>query len=144
MQEPDVSEAGDPLERATRIHRRFLSGAETRTAATILAEHAELRELLEPMLSSGAAAGEPAVADAQFGDFRIVRELGRGGMGVVFEAEQVTLGRRVALKVLPANALLDGRALARFKREAQLAASLDHPGITKVFAVGQLEDQHFF
>jgi hypothetical protein len=60
------------------------------------------------------------------GDFRLRREIGRGGMGVVYEAEQVSLNRRVALKVLPFAATLDARQIQRFKAEAQAAAHLHH------------------
>lgn len=70
------------------------------------------------------------------GDFRIVREVGRGGMGVVYEAEQLSLRRRVALKVLPAAASLDPRQRQRFQVEAQSAAHLHHPHIVPVFGVG--------
>ena len=66
-------------------------------------------------------------AGKAYGDFRIVREIGRGGMGVVYEAEQVALGRRVALKVLPLAAAMDPRALQRFQLEAQVAGWLQHP-----------------
>lgn len=76
-------------------------------------------------------------------DFRIVREVGRGGMGVVYEAEQVSLGRRVALKVLPFAALSDPRLLQRFKNEARAAAALDHPHIVKVHAVGEDRGTHY-
>src|SRR5262245_60659978 len=65
----------------------------------------------------------------QVGDYRIVREVGRGGMGVVYEAQQLSLGRRVALKVLPPQVAQDVRALERFKREAQAAAQLHHTNI---------------
>ncbi|HEV3003478.1 MAG TPA: protein kinase, partial [Pirellulales bacterium] len=70
------------------------------------------------------------------GDFRIVREVGRGGMGVVYEAQQVSLSRRVALKILPFAAVVDPRQVARFKNEAQAAAQLDHPHIVDVIAIG--------
>jgi WD40 repeat protein len=70
------------------------------------------------------------------GDFRLGREIGRGGIGVVYEATQLSLGRRVAIKVLPPAALLDPRLPRRFEIEAQAAAALDHPHIVPVFAYG--------
>jgi len=97
-------------------------------------EHAEeIREALESVAMieqlarrrerqrSLNSAGQPP---EQLGDFRIVREIGRGGMGVVYEAEQVSLGRRVAVKVLPRQMLLDPKQAKRFEREAQTAAGL--------------------
>lgn len=80
----------------------------------------------------------------QLGDFRIVREVGRGGMGVVFEAEQVSLGRHVALKVLPAAALPDNKHVRRFEREAKSAAKLHHTNIVPVFGVGEQEGLHYY
>ena len=70
------------------------------------------------------------------GDFRILRELGRGGMGVVYEAHQISLGRRVALKTLPSFSMLDSRSTRRFENEARAAALLDHQNIVRVHAVG--------
>src|SRR5262245_24712157 len=78
------------------------------------------------------------------GDFRIVRELARGGMGVVYEAVQLSLARRVALKVLPFAATLDSRHLQRFKTEAQAAALLHHTNIVPVYAVGCERGVHFY
>jgi len=78
------------------------------------------------------------------GDFRILRELGRGGMGVVYEAEQISLGRRVALKVLPFAAMLDKQQLARFKNEARAAATLDHPNIVAIYSVGCDRGVHYY
>jgi len=72
-------------------------------------------------------------ADGTLGDFRIIREVGRGGMGIVYEAVQLSLGRRVALKVLPFAAALNARQLQRFKNEAQAAAHLQHQNIVPVF-----------
>jgi tetratricopeptide (TPR) repeat protein len=77
------------------------------------------------------------------GDFRILREIGRGGMGVVYEAEQKSLRRRVALKVLPFAAGLDPKRLARFRIEVQAAARLHHSNIVPVYAVGEEAGVHF-
>ncbi|MDX1962109.1 MAG: protein kinase [Pirellulales bacterium] len=80
----------------------------------------------------------------QLGDFRLLREIGRGGMGVVYEAEQLSLQRLVALKVLPFAATLDTRQLQRFKNEAQAAAILHHTNIVPVHAVGTERGVHFY
>jgi serine/threonine protein kinase/Tfp pilus assembly protein PilF len=82
--------------------------------------------------------------EAPLGDYRIVREVGRGGMGVVYEAVQISLGRRVALKVLPFAAALDARQLQRFRNEAQAAACLHHQNIVPVFAVGCERGVHYY
>ncbi len=78
------------------------------------------------------------------GDYRLLREIGRGGMGVVYEADQISLRRQVALKVLPFAAALDGRQLQRFKMEAQAAAQLHHSNIVPVFAVGCEQGVHYY
>jgi len=80
----------------------------------------------------------------RLGDFRIVRELGRGGMGVVFEAVQESLDRRVAIKVMPRGPFLDDRRMQRFHREAQTAARLHHTNIVPVFGVGQQKDYQYY
>ncbi|MBW8885332.1 MAG: protein kinase, partial [Planctomycetia bacterium] len=95
----------------------------------------------QPWASNGASG--PTLS-GELGDFRFVRELGRGGMGDVYEAEQISLGRRVALKVLPFSASVDDRQIARFKNEAQAAAQVNHPHIVPVFAIGQDHGVHFF
>jgi len=74
---------------------------------------------------------------ARIGDYKIVREIGRGGMGIVFEAEQASLGRKVALKILPSAARSDVDKRERFLREAQAAARLHHTNIVPVFGVGE-------
>jgi serine/threonine protein kinase/WD40 repeat protein len=86
----------------------------------------------------------PPPATACLGDYRLLREIGRGGMGVVYEAEQISLGRRVALKVLPFAATLDPKQLQRFRNEAQAAAHLNHPNIVPVYAVGCERDTHYY
>lgn len=78
------------------------------------------------------------------GDYRLIREIGRGGMGVVYEAEQISLSRRVALKLLPFTAVLDPRQLKRFQTEAQAAAALEHPHIVNVHNVGCERGVHYY
>src|SRR5262249_50947861 len=94
------------------------------------------------------ATGAPAPASPprleRLGDYRILREVGRGGMGVVYEAEQVSLGRHVALKVLPSHALLDPRQLQRFQREARAAARLHHTNLGPVYGVGEADGLHYY
>jgi serine/threonine protein kinase/Flp pilus assembly protein TadD len=107
----------------------------------------EFVQELAPELSKpgGDGLAEGDGPDAKpLGDFRIVREIGRGGMGIVYEAEQMSLGRRVALKVLPFAATMDPRHLQRFKNEAQAAAGLHHPNIVPVHYVGCERGVHFF
>jgi serine/threonine protein kinase/WD40 repeat protein len=80
----------------------------------------------------------------QLGDYQILREVGHGGMGVVYEAQQLSLGRHVAIKVLPSHALLDPRQLGRFRREARSAARLHHTNIVPVFGVGEQDGLHYY
>ena len=138
----------------------------------LLAEHPHWHEVLQRYLESlgvlhfaargmqseqmeDAASGPDQVdplADAaaslanerRLGDYLIRRQIGRGGMGIVYEAHQVSLDRRVALKVLPLAAVLDQRQIARFRREAQAAAQLHHPNIVPVFGVGCESGVHFY
>jgi hypothetical protein len=108
----------------------------------LLAEHPALAAQLEACLAGiefihratrTVAADE---APTQLGEFRILRELGRGGMGVVYEAEQTSLRRRVALKVLRFGVVADPEAMERFQREAETVARLHHTNIVPIFAVG--------
>jgi serine/threonine protein kinase len=96
-----------------------------------------------PSASQGLIATAREAFEA-LGEFRIVREIGRGGMGIVYEAEQVSLGRRVALKVLPVTAGLDAKQLARFRIEAQVMAALHHAHIVPIFAVGCDRGVHYY
>src|SRR5262245_27036577 len=98
----------------------------------------------EPTGDHAGAGDEGGCRLERLGDFRILGEVGRGGMGVVYEAEQESLGRRVALKVLPGHALLDPRQLVRFKREARAAARLHHTNIVPVFGVGEQDGLHYY
>ncbi len=105
-----------------------------------VADHPELAPHLEEALTGiefiHGAEPTPGQPPAQLGDFRIVREVGRGGMGVVYEAEQISLKRRVALKVLRLGAVADEVAMQRFQREAETIAQLHHTNIVPIFAVG--------
>src|SRR5438874_11275317 len=80
----------------------------------------------------------------QFGDYRLLREIGRGGMGIVYEAEQLSLGRHVALKILPAHIGLEPQRLMRFRREAKAAARLHHTNIVPVFGIGEEDGLHYY
>ncbi len=92
---------------------------------------------------SGERVSLGTVRPERVGDFRLLGEIGRGGMGIVYEAFQESLGRRVAVKVLPKQTLLDEENLRRFQREAQTAAKLHHTNIVPVFGVGEHEGLHF-
>src|SRR5690349_2658027 len=78
------------------------------------------------------------------GDFEIHRPIGRGGMGIVYEARQVSLNRTVALKVLGGGLGLTPRAVERFRREAEAAARLHHTNIVPVYATGEQDGVHFY
>ncbi len=129
----------------------------------LLAEHPELAEDLDACLASlefiqkaslaapplvldspsvGASEGEPGIGD--LGDFRLIAEIGRGGMGVVYEAVQRSLNRRVALKVLPFAAAMDPTQLRRFHTEALAAAQLHHTHIVPVYSVGCERGVHYY
>jgi hypothetical protein len=106
---------------------------------------APLREAVQaiPPNHVGQTASEFS-ASRELGDFRIIREVGHGGMGIVYEAEQLSLGRRVALKVLPFAATVDSRHLQRFKNEAHAAAQLHHTSIVPVYSVGCERGVHYY
>ena len=91
---------------------------------------------------AGLPGGGPALE--RLGDFRILRELGRGGMGIVYEAEQESLNRHVAIKVLAPGTARSPQIIERFLREARAAAQLHHTNIVPVFSVGEREGLHYY
>ena len=132
---------GDRLERALELFLAKPAGGDD--MARLLAANDDLRDLLEPMLE-GSRGAAPPEAEPVLGDFRLVRELGRGGMGVVYEAWQRSLDRKVAVKVLAPSLVESPSAVARFRREAAAAGRLRHPAIVEVHGFGSDGGRHFF
>jgi serine/threonine protein kinase/Tfp pilus assembly protein PilF len=157
---PSASDSRDPLEQlAEEFAERYRRG-ERPSLSEYTARHpelaAEIRELfpaLVEMEQLASVAGPhtgpytptaPAALPRQLGEYRILREVGRGGMGVVYEAVQESLGRHVALKVLPLHGLLDPTQLERFRREARAVARLHHSNIVPVFGIGECAGDHYY
>lgn len=158
MSQIDDESADDP--RLLRMAREYLAELEAGRKPNrrdYIARHPELAEDVEQYLdgvelahAAGLAMRPVAVSvpvedqAEPLGDFRIIREIGRGGMGVVYEAVQMSLGRRVALKILPFASGLDNRTRQRFQTEAHAAAQLHHTNIVPVYAVGCERGTHFY
>ena len=155
----DATPDRDPLELLAAEYMEQLRQGQRPSIEEYAAQHPELageiRDLFPTIAvterlkaqqarSSGGLATLGAARLEQLGDFRLIREIGRGGMGVVFEAEQESLGRRVAVKVLPRQVLLDEKHLKRFEREARIAANLHHTNIVEVFGVGEQDGFHYY
>jgi serine/threonine protein kinase len=138
-------QAGEPVDLSAYAHR-YPDHAETlRRVLTALEVLGELGRSLATVSGRAITEDERTLAGTGvLGDYQIIREVGRGGMGVVYEAMQVSLGRRVALKVLPFAAAMDPRHLLRFQVEAQAAAHLHHGNIVPVFSVGSDRGVHFY
>src|SRR5262245_40957166 len=145
------------LVEAVREFQQALGGGQAVDRDAFLARYPGLAEQLAPCLdgllllrkalpaqAAPALPPESGPDSPPLGDFRLLRELGKGGMGVVYEAEQISLGRRVALKVLPNASLLDARQLQRFRNEAAAAAALRHPHIVQVYGVGEARGLHYY
>jgi serine/threonine protein kinase/WD40 repeat protein len=152
----------EPIEElAESFLARFRAG-ERPSLTEYTAAHPELadqiRELfpalveMEQAVSAVGPGTGPVVAKAEMGgavlptlgDFRIIREIGRGGMGVVYEAEQESLGRHVALKVFAPWTRAEPKLIERFQREAKAAARLHHTNIVPVFGVGEQDGQRYY
>ncbi|MBI3865392.1 MAG: protein kinase [Planctomycetia bacterium] len=153
---PDSEATGvyQPIETASglvSVLDRYLAELQAGKApdkAQLLAEHPDLARQLEDCLAGiefvHRTAKSPATAPTQLGDFRIIREVGRGGMGVVYEAEQQSLKRKVALKVLRFGVTADPEVMQRFQREAETVAHLHHTNIVPIHAVGCEQGVHYY
>src|SRR5262245_50805576 len=120
---------------------RFLAAGESGAAdPAALPADDPVSDLLRPMLRDEPA-GAPADGPSRttVGDLHLLRELGRGGMGVVYEADDPRLRRRVAVKLLRRDGSIEPSAIVRFRREAELAASLRHPAIVPIHGVGETD-----
>jgi hypothetical protein len=146
---PEQGHSRDPIDQlAEEFVARYRRG-ERPAVSEYTAKYPELADQIQEVLQAlvlledlapGKAKETPTeghVPLQQLGEFRILREVGRGGMGVVYEAVQESLGRHVALKVLPSQGLLGSSHLERFRREARAAAGLHHSNIVPVFGVGK-------
>jgi serine/threonine protein kinase len=152
---PELSPEDDELAGVLESYLTDLEAGRATDLSQLTAEHPAIAERLRSCLSSlhlveqtvGHSVLPPfhgAADSKRLGDFRIVREIGRGGMGIVYEAEQISLQRRVALKVLPFGLTTDARQLQRFQHEAQAAAQLHHTNIVPVYVVGCENGVHFY
>jgi WD40 repeat protein len=136
------------IERAIAVHDAWVAAGRPGALADLCAAHPDLAEHIEALAADPVEVDRAIAADGptgkRLGDFRLIGELGRGGMGVVYLAKQVSLDREVAVKVLPHHLTLQPTTIARFRREANLAARLEHPGIVAIHAVGRDGDAHWF
>ncbi len=156
---PSTSESRHPVESIASEFAESVRGGQDDSIDSVIESNpqleSELRELLPVVqrlekarkAQSQRPAGLASLGASRpdrLGDYEIVRQIGRGGMGVVFEAVQQSLGRRVALKVLPKSLLSDDNQLKRFEREARTAGSLHHTNIVPVFGVGEDQGFHYY
>lgn len=122
----------------------FLARDPSASDAELLAANPEVADLLRPMVAepgAGEVAGGGPGPLRRLGELELRREIGRGGMGVVYEAEDLRLKRRVAVKVLPRSADTSASSIVRFRREAELAGGLRHPAVVPVYALGETDSE---
>lgn len=138
----------DPKDRAALLDEACKSDPSLRREVeSLIASHEQARSLFDsPPIEAAAsllADDRANLVGRRLGHFKILSELGRGGMGEVFLAQDNRLGRRVALKLLPSFYTRDQERLNRFELEARSASGLNHPNIVTIFDVGQIEGIHF-
>ncbi|MDA1013033.1 MAG: protein kinase, partial [Planctomycetota bacterium] len=157
--DPDLTDEFDVIDELTEEFSERIRRGEDPNISEYVDRHPEFADEIRATLKAVAAIertksaresvsqheSQLAVSKLErLGDFRIIREIGRGGMGIVFEAEQESLDRRVAIKVLPSQTLFAEHQQKRFRREARTAGKLHHTNIVPVFGVGEEEGFHYF
>jgi tetratricopeptide (TPR) repeat protein/tRNA A-37 threonylcarbamoyl transferase component Bud32 len=146
MIDPDLTGANDP--EATTAHN--LGETVAHDPEAITARDPDATSAPDPDATTAhdpAASAIPAIPGQRvryIGDYELISLLGRGGMGVVYRARQITLNRQVALKMISNSEFASADQLRRFQNEAEAVAALDHPGIVPIYEVGTFEDQRYF
>jgi serine/threonine protein kinase/WD40 repeat protein len=153
-QDPSTTDSDLRLAEAVIEYETLLRSGATLDLQHFLERHKELQpalgECIEAFGFVNQAAKQPLFANplpltqTLLGDFQILRKVGAGGMGEVYEAHQLSLARRVALKVMSSSQTGDERSLKRFQAEAQAAATLQHPHIVPVFSTGQVDKTYYY
>src|SRR6266571_921201 len=143
-----AAQAPDPRELLARYPEL------ARELEAFFADHADIQHLAGPLRCAPADATGDGSDDSRviapgamvrcFGDYELVEEIGRGGMGVVYKARQLSLNRTVALKMILTGGLASPADVQRFQSEAQAVANLDHPQIVPLYEVGEHDGQHYF
>jgi WD40 repeat protein/serine/threonine protein kinase len=138
-----IDEIDEPQDTFLATLHDVIGPAAARAAMPFQRALSHLRSLCDGPLSNQSPESQWPNPIGNLSDFRIIAEIGRGGMGIVYEVEQLSLNRRVALKILPFAALVSPRQLQRFQNEARAAASLEHPHIVPVYGAGAERGVHY-